>query len=152
MSQIATFTEPESIPSLEDAPEVTLSEQATEGSIQFLKELGSTVRKELFFTDKVPLFSKEDGERTQVGHSVIIVSEGIARGKSCYFVSINTEAKLSSTTSVSSTITAYVSTQLDTISQSVYEISTNSERFEEHIMEAILDPTVPVFPVGRIED
>ncbi|KAJ3209929.1 hypothetical protein HDU67_005821 [Dinochytrium kinnereticum] len=138
MAQVVTLSDPENIPSLDDAPESSIAEHATEGSLLFLQDLGG-IRKELFFTDRVPLFSKSEEVRQQVGSSVVIVSEGIARGKSCYFVSVNTEAKLSTTSSVSSTITAYVGPDMQTISQSVYEVKTSSEGVVEHILEAVSD-------------
>ncbi|KAJ3108268.1 hypothetical protein HDU97_001802 [Phlyctochytrium planicorne] len=139
MAQIATF--PDVIPSLDDAPEIPVTEYATEGSLQFLLEQGASgVKKDIFFTDRIPVLLKgENDVNKQCGSSVVIISEGIARGQECYFVSINTEAKFSPTSEFSSTITAYVGANLETISQSVYEVTTTSEETVEHIMEAILD-------------
>ncbi|KAJ3196734.1 hypothetical protein HK101_007966 [Irineochytrium annulatum] len=107
---------------------------ASEGAMQFLVELGEKgVCPEFLFTDRLPLYEKLTAR--PVGQTVVIIREGVEKGKPCYFVSVNTEAKMSSTTSYSNTLTAYVTASLETISQSVFEVAVTSECTTERVME-----------------
>ncbi|KAJ3105918.1 hypothetical protein HDU96_008382 [Phlyctochytrium bullatum] len=121
---------------IDEFQEIAITEHPNEGSLLYLTNQGS-LKKDILFTDKLPVYSKTDGK--QLGNSVIIVNEGVARGRPCYFVSVNVEAQSSPQLSSSLTLTAYVTEQLQTVAQSLYEVNTTPEGVTERIVEAIAD-------------
>ncbi|KAJ3329976.1 hypothetical protein HDU76_006741 [Blyttiomyces sp. JEL0837] len=110
--------------------------KASDEARKYLADHASHILPELCYSED--LIVQENASKEQIGHMKINVSEGKFKGEPCYFVTVKFESKWNATgASFSSTLTAYVGQHLETLTESVQEISKDSQGTDEYLLDVI---------------